>query len=164
VTRDTARDGLAVYVIRVATPDDLATVLRHRRRMFEDMGYTDPAALQAMLSASGPLLAEGLAGGSYRGWLAQTPDGHVVAGGGIIRLTFQSHPNDPRPERAWVVNMFTEPAHRRRGLARRLLARMVAYCQGAGMRSIYLHASDSGRALYEHFGFAPTNEMRLDIA
>ena len=138
-------------------------MLRHRRRMFEDMGFTDPAALDAMLATSTPLVARGLADGSYRGWLAALAGGSVVAGGGIITLTFQSHPRDPRPARAWVVNMYTEPAHRRRGIARRLMETMLAYCRDAGMRSLYLHASDAGRPLYRSLGFAPTNEMRIDF-
>lgn len=151
------------YVIRVATPADLVIVLRHRRRMFEDMGFADPAALDAMLVTSTPLLAGGLADGSYRGWLAETVAGAVVAGGGIITLTFQSHPRDPRPARAWVVNMFTEPAHRRRGIARRLMETMLAYCREAGMRTLYLHASEAGRPLYRSLGFTPNNEMRIDL-
>ena len=59
--------------------------------------------------------------------------------------------------------MFTEPEHRRRGLARRLVDTMVEYGRGAGLGSLYLHASLEGRALYESVGFEPTNEMRLAI-
>ena len=147
----------------MAAPADLAVVLRHRRRMFEDMGFTDAAALDAMLASSTPLLARGLADGSYRGWLAEAAGSGVVAGGGIITLTFQPHPRDPRPARAWVVNMFTEPEHRRRGLARRLMETMLAHCREAGLRSLYLHASVAGRPLYQSLGFAPTNEMRIDF-
>lgn len=151
------------YRVRPATPDDLETVLRHRRRMFEDMGHTDGAALEAMLRSSTPLLTRGLADGSYRGWLVEGPDGAVVAGGGVIVLEFQSHPIDPRPRRAWVVNMFTEPEHRRKGLARRLMDTMISWSRADGMRYLYLHASADGRALYESLGFEPNNEMRLEL-
>jgi GNAT superfamily N-acetyltransferase len=150
---------VSAYEIRPATPDDLDTVLHHRRRMFEDMGYTDPAALEAMLSSATPLLRRGLTDGTYRGWLAGTSGEGIVAGGGVIILEFQSHPDDP--QRAWVVNMFTEPAHRRRGLARRLMDTMLAWCRAEGMHSLYLHASDHGRPLYESLGFTATNEMRI---
>lgn len=150
------------YTIRPATADDLGAVLHHRRRMFEDMGYTDTAALEAMLASATPLLRRGLGDGTYRGWLVESAaDGVIVAGGGVILLEFQSHPADPRPQRAWVVNMFTEPAHRRRGLARRLMDTMLAWCRAQGMHSLYLHASDHGRPLYESMGFTPTNEMRI---
>ena len=57
--------------------------------------------------------------------------------------------------------MYTDPAHRRRGLARRLMETMIAWARAEGHATLYLHASDEGRGLYESLGFAPTNEMRL---
>jgi GNAT superfamily N-acetyltransferase len=149
--------------IRKATPDDLEVVLRHRRLMFEAMGFADRRNLDAMIAAFTPLLSRGLADGTYQGWLAETEGAGVVAGGGVIILEFQAHPIDPRPRRAWVVNMFTEPGHRRRGLARLLMREIVAWCAAEGMRFLYLHASDEGRALYESMGFESTNEMRLAL-
>ena len=59
--------------------------------------------------------------------------------------------------------MFTDAAHRRRGLARRLMETMLEWCRAEGMRFLYLHASDDGRPLYESLGFTPTNEMRLAL-
>ncbi|MEZ4389027.1 MAG: GNAT family N-acetyltransferase [Candidatus Krumholzibacteriia bacterium] len=151
------------YRIRPATPADLDVVLHHRRRMFEDMGYADPDALTAMVRVSSSLIGEGLADGSYRGWLAETGDGSIVAGGGVMILRYHPNPLDPRPHRAWVVNMFTEPAHRRRGLARRLLDTIVGWCREEKMVHLYLHASRDGRPLYESLGFRSTNEMRLTL-
>ncbi len=151
------------YQIRPAIPQDLDAVLYHRRRMFEDMGYTDRQALDTMLAISTPLIRSGLIDGTYRGWLVETTRDSIIAGGGVIILPFQPHPVDPRPQRAWVVNMFTEPAHRRRGLARRLMKTIIEWCREEGMHFLYLHASDDGRPLYENMGFKPTNEMRLAL-
>jgi GNAT superfamily N-acetyltransferase len=151
------------YVIRPAQPPDLEVILRHRRRMFEDMGYGEPAAVEQMLSTSRPLIERGLTTGSYRGWMVEHPADGIVAGGGLISLEFQSHPRDPEPRRTWVVNMYTEPAHRRQGLARALMQEIVAWCRASGLRSVSLHASDDARALYESLGFEPTNEMRLSL-
>ena len=149
--------------IRPATAGDLAEVLRHRRRMFEEMGYRDPRALETMLAISSGLIGRGLEDGSYRGWLAESADGRVVAGGGIIILAFQPHPMDPRPERAWIVNMFTEPEYQKRGLARRLVQEMIDWSRANGLRHLYLHASETGRPLYESMGFIANNEMRLAL-
>ena len=168
------------YRIREATPGDLDVILRHRRSMFERMGYADERVLAEVLAASTPLIRRGLADGSYRGWLVEAGGGpgeaapggaggapgggaRVVAGGGVMTLEFQAHPIDPRPRRAWVVNMFTEPEHRRRGLARRLMEAMIAWCRGQGMRVLFLHASVEGRPLYESMGFVANNEMRLAL-
>lgn len=151
------------YQIRQATPQDLEVVLHHRRRMFEDMGYTDAQALDAMIASSTPLLRHGLTDGTYRGWLVEAPGKRVAAGGGVIILQFQPHPRDPQARRAWVVNMFTEPEDRRRGLARRLMQTILDWCRAEGMRFLYLHASGEGRPLYEGMGFIPNNEMRLAL-
>jgi len=149
--------------IRAATPADLDVVMRHRRSMFADMGNRERADLDAMDASSRPLFARALGEGSYRGWLAQDHDGRVVAGGGIIMLRYHSSPRDPSPQRAWIVNMYTEPEHRRQGLARRLMDEMIGWCRGRRMTTVYLHASEEGRALYESLGFTPTNEMRLHL-
>jgi GNAT superfamily N-acetyltransferase len=147
--------------VRQATVDDLAHVLRHRRGMFRDMGHRDEAQLDAMEAVSSPFFAEGLRAGTYRGFFAVDARSRVLAGGGVVLLEYQPHPLDPRPRRPFVVNMYTEPAHRRHGLARRLMVAMVDWCRSEGYRSLYLHASDEGRPLYAAMGFEPTNEMRL---
>jgi GNAT superfamily N-acetyltransferase len=165
---DFREDGRVVstaegVVVRRATVDDLAVVLRHRRGMFEAMGYTNEAALDAMSAASADFLRARLEDGSYLGWLAVEPSGRVVAGGGIALLEFQPHPRDPQTRRAWIMNMYTEPDWRRLGLARRLMEEMIAWCRAEGLQSVSLHASDDGRPLYESLGFVPTNEMRLSL-
>ena len=150
------------FKIREATSADLKIVVHHRRSMFFDMGYRDEAALAAMEATSEPFLAKGLANGSYRGWFVED-SGRVVAGGGIIIFEYHSSPSDPNPKRPLVVNMYTEPDYRRRGLARRLMEIMIAWCKQEGFGSVLLHASDEGRPLYEALGFVPTNEMRLKL-
>jgi GNAT superfamily N-acetyltransferase len=59
--------------------------------------------------------------------------------------------------------MYTEPEYRRRGLARKLMEIMIAWCKQEAFGSVLLHASDEGRPLYEALGFVATNEMRLKL-
>jgi GNAT superfamily N-acetyltransferase len=127
------------------------------------MGYRDEAQLDAMQGVSAPFFEAGLRDGTYRGFFATDETGRIVAGGGVVLLAYQPHPLDPRPRRAFVVNLYTEPEHRRRGLARRLMEAMIEWCRGEGYATLSLHASDEGRALYESLGFVPTNEMRLTL-
>jgi GNAT superfamily N-acetyltransferase len=150
------------YILRRATGDDLGVIGRHRRRMFEDMGHSDLAALDAMERATRPFLADGLRDGSYQGFLLES-GGRVVAGGGVALLPFQPQPRDPGSRRAFIINMFTEPEHRRQGLARRLMEAMLAWCRDEGLATVSLHASEEGRPLYASLGFEPTNEMRLTL-
>lgn len=149
--------------IRETTPEDLPLVLRHRRGMFEDMGLRDAGSLDAMEAASRPFFDRALREGHYRGFFAVDEGGRVLAGGGVVLLEYQPHPTDPRPRRPFIVNMYTEPDHRRRGLARRLLEAMIGWCRQEGYAVVFLHASDAGRPLYEELGFQATNEMRLRL-
>ena len=146
--------------IRQATTADVDVILDHRRHMFADMGRGDEHARDVMVDAARPFIEAGLRTGSYRGWLVDV-DGRIVAGGGLAIVPFQPTPSDPRPQRVWIVNMYTEPGFRRQGLAKRVLDTMVVWCRNAGMKEVFLHASDAGRPLYELLGFTPMNEMKL---
>lgn len=148
--------------LRIATVDDLPAIMRHRRQMFIDMGFRDEASLDAMAETSGPYIGAGLESGSYRGWLVETVVG-VVAGGGVVLLDYPSSPRDPSVRRAYILNMYTEPAFRKHGLAKLILEAMISWCREQGFIWVSLHASDDGRHLYETLGFKPTNEMRLGL-
>jgi GNAT superfamily N-acetyltransferase len=148
--------------LRTATAGDLPTIMRHRRHMFTDMGFKDKVSHDAMEATSAPFIKAGLENGSYRGWLVETADG-VVAGGGVVLLDYPSSPRDPSPRRAYILNMYTEPAFRRHGLAKLIVEAMIRWCREQGFGWVSLHASDDGRHLYETLGFKPTNEMRLAL-
>jgi GNAT superfamily N-acetyltransferase len=150
------------WIIRPVRPDEVSTVLYHRRQMFTEMGEHDVEALDEMARASHMIFGEALRNGTYRGWFVEA-DGKIVAGGGVLLVAFQPSPGDPRPTRAYIVNVYTEPAYRRRGHARRLMEEMVAWCRAQGFAGVSLHATDEGRPLYQSMGFAPTNEMRLRL-
>lgn len=153
------------YRVRLATVDDAGVIAQHRIAMFRDMGGLDERDAEPLRVASLAYLREALPSGAYRGWVAEH-DGTVVAGGGLV-----PQPGVPRPENihggeeAYLLNVYTDPAHRRRGLARRLMDEMLAWCRERGLARVVLHASDDGVALYTSLGFEPKkNEMRLVFA
>ena len=149
-------------LIRPATPDDIPELLRHRRGMYEDMGYNDAGTLSVMVSTCEPYLASALANGTLHGWLACAGE-KVVAGGVVLVSPWPSHPYDGQCRRATILNMYTDPPFRRQGIARRLMQTMIDWCRKEGFVHVTLHASDKGRPLYDSLGFEVTNEMRLNL-
>jgi GNAT superfamily N-acetyltransferase len=149
--------------IREASVRDLAHILAHRRSMFEAMGERGSARLDAMETASESYFRSALENGTYRGWLAEAGEGEVVGGGGIVISAWPAMPRAPQAQRATILNMYTDPAYRRRGVARRLMTAMIDWLTAQGFCEVSLHASDFGRPLYEQLGFRPTNEMRLTL-
>jgi len=151
----------AEITIRNAEPGDSAIILHHRREMFRDMGEGTVEELDRMVEVAGPWLARALADGSYRHWLALDGSGRAVGGGGVLLCPWPANPKDPCTERAVILNMYTEPEFRKRGIARQIMLAILAWLKEQGLRSVNLHASSEGRPLYEKLGFENTNEMRL---
>jgi GNAT superfamily N-acetyltransferase len=151
----------AAIHIRPATLNDIRTILHHRRSMYEDMGRGDTRALDIMEATSEKYFRAAIADGSYRGFLAETPDRKVVAGGGIVISHWPGHPGELHPRRAMILNMYTEKEFRRRGIARQLMITMMDWLRKEGFPKVGLHASDDGRPLYDSLGFEVSNEMEI---
>jgi ribosomal protein S18 acetylase RimI-like enzyme len=148
--------------IRAATLSDIPEILHQRRGMYEDMNYQDAEALATMVSVSSGFLAEAITDGSFRAWLALV-EGTVAGGGAVLISPWPAHPYDLQCRRATILNIYTYPQYRRRGVARRMMQTVLDWCRNEGLARITLHASDNGRALYESLGFEASNEMRLDL-
>ena len=149
-------------VIRVAAVEDVPEILRHRVGMYEAMGVGDRKSRAEMATACSEVLPQAMADGSFRAWLAEA-DGRVVAGGGVFVTSWLSHPYDLLCRKATVLNVYTDVEYRRRGIARKLMEAILAWCRSQGLADVFLHASPEGRLLYEQLGFQVGNEMRLKL-
>ncbi|HTW59171.1 MAG TPA: GNAT family N-acetyltransferase [Terriglobales bacterium] len=148
--------------IRPATPADIAAIVRQRRKIYEDMSYKESEALDAMESLSASYLTKALAEGSFHAWLAFDGE-RAIAGAAVIITSWPAHPYDLECRRATILNVYTDPEYRRRGIARQLMQTVIAWCKSEGLARVTLHASDQGRHLYESLGFEDSNEMRLKL-
>jgi GNAT superfamily N-acetyltransferase len=152
-------------VMARATANEAGIIARHRVEMFRDMGQVPTEELAGvLLEESTAALARGLRDGSYVGWLVRDA-GQVVAGAGVhIKPQLPRVTHDGARMAAssvpLVVNVYTEPLWRRRGIARALMNTVMAWSAAEGFDRLVLHASDTGRPLYASLGFIATNEMR----
>jgi GNAT superfamily N-acetyltransferase len=64
-------------------------------------------------------------------------------------------------EATWVSNMFVEPAHRRRGIGRSMLAHMLRDDKAHGATCSILLASHAGALLYPRVGYVQIGELLL---
>ncbi len=161
----TKSDGAGMttnYTIRRATSADVALISHQRAAMFTDMGI-DPVMVARMEPSFRDWVDERLTSGEYLGWLAVAEDGQVVAGAGLWLNQWIPSPMIPSGKRGYILNVYTEPEHRRQGLAKRLVEACVEYCRTHELKAVVLHASEQGRPIYEGMGFTNTNEMRLTL-
>ena len=147
------------YPIRLATLADVTIIIRFRRCMFAEMGYTPYTEAVGMDAAYRAWLEPRLERGDHIGWLALDEHERPVGSVGVELLYSAPHPVDLSTRRGHLVNVWIEPAHRRRGLARQLTQTAMDWCMGQGIRVMTLSASDAGRPLYESLGFKASSEM-----
>ena len=138
------------YTIRVATVGDLEAIVHHRIAMFTDMGTTFD--VEATRIAFAAWAREALPSGVYRAWVAEHRN-DVVAGAGAVVVPWPPGPRNRCGRMAFVYNVYTEPAHRGRGLARRLMTAVHDACAAEGVTSVGLAASPLGRPLYDSMGY-----------
>jgi GNAT superfamily N-acetyltransferase len=150
--------------IRQATVDDIPDLVRLRRVMFEAMGTDDPAELDAMEKAASAYFARAIPCGEFHGWVAVTPEGETVS---VCSVVIDQHPPTPSNlsgQIGYVMNIVTAPEYRRQGLARRVARAALQWLEEQSVQRTTLHATETGRPLYESLGFKPTeNEMRLSL-
>jgi GNAT superfamily N-acetyltransferase len=140
------------YRVRAATVADIDTLVRHRLAMFTEMGTTFDAPLIDSLFRA--WLTELMPAGEYLAWLCETGAGEVAAGAGITLLKWPPGPSPLRTERiAFVYNVYTEVPHRKRGLARRLMETVHAWCTEHGVGAVALNAAPAAQHLYRTLGY-----------
>jgi GNAT superfamily N-acetyltransferase len=110
--------------------------------------------------------ARALAAGDFIGWFAEI-DGRIVATGGMV--LWRIPPRSARPNSGrlgYVLNFFTFPEARKRGICQELMARIIEDGRAAGVASLELHATPDGIGIYRRMGFAephfPAMERPLD--
>jgi GNAT superfamily N-acetyltransferase len=155
------------FHVRLATADDAEIIGWHRASMFHDMGEIPAHLFDSFLTSSRDRVRELLVSGEYVGWLASpaaTPE-QIVSGAGAQLRRVLPHPGGEHAfaegRQAVIINVFTEPEWRRKGLAALLLEHIIQWSREQKLDRLLLHASQQGRALYERLGFVMTNEMRF---
>ena len=158
-----------MYRIRRATAADAGVLARHRAEMFRDMGELPASVYDTLIDAARAYLTQAVTDGRYVGWVAELDAGsrEIIGGAGLQLRELLPRPDVARERlvrgpQGLIVNVYTERAWRRKGVADALMRELLQWCRENGIESVVLHASDEGRPLYERLGFRPTNEMRYD--
>ena len=138
--------------VRPVAPQDLDLICRHREEMFRDAGTPD-LDLSVMTQHFRWWLKPRLANGSYFGFILTIGD-EPAGGVGLMLLDWPPHPLHTTTERrGYVLNLFVEPEHRRKGLARRLMTLAEEELAKRGVTLLVLHATEKGRPLYSELGW-----------
>ena len=93
-----------------------------------------------------------MADGTFVSWLALNGD-RIVGTSGISFVEKPPYFGCPSGKIGLLSSMYTDPACRRRGIARELLSRVIEEARAYGCGTVQITASDMGVLLYTDFGF-----------
>lgn len=80
-------------------------------------------------------------------------DTKFVGAGGVSYYRVMPTYHNPSGNKAYIMNMYTNPDYRRNGIALKTLDQLVKDAESRGITAISLEATDMGRPLYEKYGF-----------
>ncbi|MEU3175669.1 GNAT family N-acetyltransferase [Streptomyces sp. NPDC086080] len=137
-------------VPRPGTADDAAEIARLRSQLV----LSEPLDEEWPVICRDQLASWLQPGGDARGCVVDAPGGGLVACALALVHPVLSAPKYPKGLAARIHVVATEPAHRRRGLARAAVSALLDVLGREGVTLYELHASKEAAPLYEEFGFA----------
>lgn len=149
--------------IREATLADMDLLVRHRRRMWEDILDASEAQMDAADRAYRRWARRHMASGRMVGWIVETAAGEAVASGCVWLSPQQPRPTWPGLVAPYLMSMYTEVTQRGKGHATRIVRECIRWAQAHGYPVVFLHASKFGEPIYARAGFVRANEMRLRL-
>lgn len=90
--------------------------------------------------------------GSFVSWIAED-EGKIIGTSGMSFVEKPPYFGCPSGKMGLLSSMFTNPAYRRKGIAKELLHRVVEEARNYGCGTVQITASDMGVKLYTAYGF-----------
>lgn len=134
---------------RKLTENDIETFIRMRIVQLREEGAAEDLDLVPALK---DYYRRHLSDGTFVSWIA-VDDGKIVGTSGMSFVEKPPYFSCPTGRIGLLSSMYTDPAYRRRGIARILLGHVVEEARAYGCGSVQITASDMGVLLYRDFGF-----------
>lgn len=147
-------------MFRRATTADVSTLCELRKLQLLDEGLAPIASIDEDLAA---YFEHTLANNTLIGWVAEE-EGEIVATAALVLMPFPPTYANPVGTRGYVTNMYTAPDFRGRGIATRLLGKLLDEAAERGVHKLLLSASEMGKPVYHRCGFRENGcWMELDV-
>ena len=150
--------------LREATVEDAELLMQLRLEMRRERETAAaPDDMKAFEKANYDYFKQAIADGIYIGLIAEDDDKIAGTGGICLHIHPPSY-SVPNGKSACLLNMYTRPEFRGRGVAGKIVAALVERAEKEKCCKVFLNASDMGKSLYQKFGFTDVaNEMVFDL-
>ena len=145
-----------------ATIEDIGILTKTRIEVLRAANQlSDDADMTEVEKQSYEYYSKALRDGSHTAYLVFDGTNFIGAGGVSYYRVMPTYHN-PSGNKAYIMNMYTSPKYRRKGIAYKTLDLLVGDAKSRGVNVILLEATEMGRPLYEKYGFVKmNNEMEF---
>lgn len=141
------------YCYKWAEPEDLEELVKTRMIVLRAANkLPEDVDMSAVEQESRAYYQRALETGEHIAYLAYD-NGAFIGAGGVSFYQVMPTWHNPSGRKAYIMNMYTAPEYRRRGVAFHTLDLLVKAARERGAGQIGLEATQMGRPLYEKYGF-----------
>ena len=150
------------YEYKKATIEDINELVRTRIIVLRAVNkLSDDVDMSVVEKESYEYFKRALETGEHITYLVYD-NGTFIGAGGVSFYRVMPTYHNPTGKKAYIMNMYTAPEYRRKGIAIHTLDLLVKDAREQGASQITLEATEMGRSLYEKYGFVKMeDEMEL---
>ena len=152
-----------VISIRMVEEEDIPVMTAHRLNYLKEMqGEKPPEYLARLERELMAFFRRHIREGSFFALVAES-EGEIVGYGAMVLRSIPGDLNQPSYLEGDILNMYTLPAARRKGVGKLILEALVSEARSRGLSKIGLHTSKDGEHLYRSFGFSEPRYPYLEM-
>jgi ribosomal protein S18 acetylase RimI-like enzyme len=134
---------------RKANINDVKELINLRKRQLLDEGGNEEQNIDLELKE---YFSKNIVNDTFISWVA-IENNEIIATSGLCFYQLPPNFTNPSGKVAYITNMYTKNKFRRKGIASKLLEKVINEAQLLNYRIIRLHASLDGKNLYLKYGF-----------
>jgi GNAT superfamily N-acetyltransferase len=135
---------------RRANIDDLNELVNLRKQQLLDEGSKAEQDIDKDLEE---YFSKNIANNTFISWVA-VENNEIIATSGVCFYQLPPNYSNPSGKIAYVTNMYTKKEFRRKGIASKLLEKIIDEVRSLNYKIIRLHTSLDGKKLYLKYGFS----------
>ncbi|MGF1588468.1 MAG: GNAT family N-acetyltransferase [Pleurocapsa sp.] len=148
-------------VIDCATPEIDSVIAEHFYQLWLDNNVSANLIRDDWLDVTLKFIQQARQELKFQAFVAQVED--KIVGSLSCQLFAGLYPSIRRDRNyGYIWNVYVQPDYRRQGIAKELTKTAINYLKTLNCTKAVLHASPSGKPVYENIGFIASNEMMLN--
>jgi GNAT superfamily N-acetyltransferase len=151
-------------VYRRATLNDVSALVDYRVRFLNELySHVDDYSTKVVRESLLRYFTKAIPSGDFVAWVAELDEKVIATSGMVVWQIPAIYGGVESGRLGYLLNFYTIPEARRKGIATRLLNELIKEARLLGLRYLHLHASKYGESVYRKAGFAETHMLELEL-